>query len=93
MQRTIPRDLYDIWYMFEVENLNIEDFIFDFPKKTEFKGLDPNKLSQTVLAKEATFKTQWKKNLTQQIKKIPDFDEVWRSLRKHWKKFNKSIRN
>jgi predicted nucleotidyltransferase component of viral defense system len=91
MQRTMPRDLYDVWYMFEMENLNIEDYIFDFQKKTEFKELDPNKLTQTVLAKEATFKAQWEKSLTQQIKDVPDFNLVWRSLGKHWKKFNKFI--
>lgn len=35
MQRTEPRDLYDLWYLFEVEELNIEDFIYDFQEKVE----------------------------------------------------------
>lgn len=91
IQRTMPRDIYDIWYMFEVENLDIEDFIFDFQEKTKFKQLDPKKFTQTVLAKEATFKAQWETSLHQQIKDIPDFDHVWRSLGKHWKKYNKFI--
>jgi predicted nucleotidyltransferase component of viral defense system len=91
IQRTMPRDIYDIWYMFEVENLDIEDFIFNFQEKTEFKQLDPKKFTQTVLAKEATFKGQWETSLHQQIKDIPDFDQVWRSLGKHWKKYNKFI--
>lgn len=91
MQRTMPRDLYDIWYMFEVENKNIEDFIFDFQDKTKFKKLDSQKFTETVLRKEATFKAQWETSLQQQIKDIPNFDEVWRTLGKHWRKYNKAI--
>ena len=93
MQRTLPRDLYDIWYMFEVENKAIEDFIFNFQEKTIFKKLNPEKFIKTVLGKEATFKAQWETNLQQQIKDIPNFDQVWRSLGKHWKRYNKFISN
>jgi len=89
MQRTMPRDLYDIWYMFEKENKNIEDYIFDFQEKTKFKQLDPNQLTQTILGKEATFRRQWETNLSQQIMDVPNFDDVWRTLGKHWKKFDK----
>jgi predicted nucleotidyltransferase component of viral defense system len=42
MQRTMPRDLYDLWYLFEIENFNIEEFIFDFKKKAEFKEKNPD---------------------------------------------------
>lgn len=91
MQRTMPRDLYDIWYMFEVENKDIEDFIFTFQEKTVFKELDPSQFTKTILAKEATFKGKWETSLRQQIKDIPDFNQVWRSLGKHWKKYNKFI--
>jgi predicted nucleotidyltransferase component of viral defense system len=91
MQRTQPRDLYDIWYMFEVENKDIEDFIFDFQEKTKFKKLDPNQFTKLVLVKEVTFKRQWGASLNQQIKDVPDFDDVWRSLGKHWKKYDKFI--
>ena len=40
MQRTMPWDLYDTWYLFERENYNIEDFILNFRKKMEFKKLN-----------------------------------------------------
>lgn len=89
MQRTMPRDLYDIWFMFEVENKDIEDFIFTFQEKTVFKELNLSQFTKIILAKEATFKGQQETNLRQQIKDIPDFDLVWRSLGKHWKKYNK----
>jgi len=89
MQRTMPRDLYDIWYMFEKENKNIEDYIFDFQEKTKFKQLDPSQFTQTILGKEATFRRQWETNLSQQIMDVPNFDDVWRTLGKHWKKFDR----
>lgn len=89
IQRSMPRDLYDIWYLLENEGLNIEDHLFDFRKKTELKKLNPDELVSTVLNKEDRFKKEWNTNLVNQIKEIPNFDEVWRSLGKHWRKFEK----
>jgi len=91
MQRTMPRDLYDIWYMFEKENKDIKDYIFDFQEKTKFKKLDPNQFTQAILEKESTFRRQWETNLSQQIKDVPAFNDVWRTMGKHWKKFDKII--
>lgn len=93
MQRTIPRDLYDLWYLFEIENENIEDYIYDFQEKAKFKEKDPKEFVKTVLDKEKRFKSEWGNSLVNQIKVIPDFDEVWRLLGKHWKKYNKFIRS
>jgi predicted nucleotidyltransferase component of viral defense system len=91
MQRTMSRDLYDTWYLFEEENKDIEDFIFDFQEKAKFKKLDPDKFIKTVLEKENTFEKQWKTSLVSQIKVVPDFDDVWRTLGKHWRKYVKFI--
>jgi len=54
----MPMDLYDIYHMFEVENKDIEDFIFTFQEKTVFKELDLSQFTKIILAKEATFKGQ-----------------------------------
>jgi uncharacterized protein len=92
MQRTMPRDLYDIWYLLEIENHNIVDYVSDFRKKTEFKKLNHAQLIETVMNKEDTFKRQWENHLVNQIKNVPDFDDVWRQLGKHWRKFAKAIK-
>jgi predicted nucleotidyltransferase component of viral defense system len=92
MQRTIPRDLFDVWHLLEVENKNIEDYVFDFQEKTKFKELEPDMFVETILRKENVFKKQWETSLVNQIKEIPDFAEVWRTLGKHWRKFEKQIR-
>ena len=91
MQRTIPRDLYDLWYLFEIESKNIEDYIFSFQVKAKFKEKNPAEFVKTVLEKEGKFKAEWNRSLINQIKEIPDFNEVWRILGKHWKKYNEAI--
>jgi len=87
MERTMPRDIYDLWYMFEIENVNIEDYIFNFRKKTEFKKLNPDDFLDMVRNKKDIFKRLWNEHLVNQIKEVPDFEDVWRRLGKHWRRF------
>jgi len=93
MQRTASRDLYDLWYMFEESGNNIEDYFFDFQRKAKYKKLNHTQLVKVITVKEQIFKRQWKSQLTNQIKDIPDFDEVWRGLGKHWRRFEKFLNN
>lgn len=92
MQRTAPRDIYDLWYLFHRENLNIEDYIFMFNEKAKFKGYNPEELTETVERKEKIFSKQWSSHLSNQMSELPDFDNVWRELKKHWRKFQKFIK-
>lgn len=92
MQRTMPRDLYDVWYLLEMENYNIEDYVFDFRKKAELKNLIPDELTGTVQNKKEIFKRQWLNHLVNQLNEIPDFENMWRELGKHWRNFNKAIK-
>lgn len=91
MQRTAPRDIYDLWYLFEVEGQDIEDHIFAFQDKTKHKGYDPNKLIKVIEQKEKTFAKHWKDHLSNQMTEIPDINDVWRKLGKHWRKFQRFI--
>ena len=92
IQRTMPRDLYDLWYLFEIENHSIEDYIPDFEIKKDYKGLKSQNLTDTVLKKKETFKSQWEKHLVNQINEIPNFEDVWRELGKHWRRFDKVVK-
>ncbi|MCB0715919.1 MAG: nucleotidyl transferase AbiEii/AbiGii toxin family protein [Chitinophagaceae bacterium] len=89
LQRTAPRDIYDLWYLFEVEGQKIEDHIFAFQDKTKMKDYDPNKLINVIEQKEKIFAKHWKDHLANQMTEIPDFPDVWRQLTKHWRKFQK----
>ena len=91
MQRTAPRDIYDLWYMFETEGQDIADHIFTFQDKAKYKGYNPNELIKLIEQKEKTFAKHWKNHLANQMTEIPDFNDVWRELGKHWRKFQKFI--
>ncbi|NQU79907.1 MAG: nucleotidyl transferase AbiEii/AbiGii toxin family protein [Bacteroidetes bacterium] len=91
MQRTAPRDIYDLWYLFEIEGQDIEDHIFTFQDKANHKGYDPKELTKVVQGKEKIFSKHWQAHLANQLKEIPDFNDVWRELGKHWRKFQKFI--
>jgi predicted nucleotidyltransferase component of viral defense system len=91
MQRTAPRDLYDIWYLLECEGYEITDYISDFIEKANFKKINPNDLIPILEEKKEKFKRSWEFQLENQINDVPDFSEVWRTLKKHFKKFEKLI--
>lgn len=86
MQRTMPRDLYDVWYLFEKENYDIKEYLLEFKQKAEFKNLNPNDLFKLLQIKREVFNRNWNNHLTNQIKEIPKFAEVWRKLGKHFNK-------
>ncbi len=87
MGRTTARDLYDLWYLFSQEDLDIVDFIFGFKEKSIHKGHDPSTFSEKVSVKYKPLKGQWVKSLTSQIHNLPNFEEVWREFNKHLRKF------
>lgn len=91
MQRTTPRDIYDLWYLFETEGQDIEIHIFAFQEKAKHKGYNPNELTKVIEQKEKIYAKHWKEHLTNQMTEIPDFNDVWRELGKHWRKFKKFI--
>lgn len=80
IQRTIPRDIYDVWYLTEVEGLDVEDVAFGFQEKTKYKDLDPMNIMEVLKAKEKKYKGSWEKSLKHQINDLPEFDKVWREI-------------
>jgi predicted nucleotidyltransferase component of viral defense system len=85
MGRTEPRDLYDFWYLTEIEGINVDEHIFSFYNKAENKKHDPKQLMEIVLKKETAFKRDWAKKLASQIHDIPKYDEVFRGAKRHLK--------
>lgn len=85
MGRTEPRDLYDFWYLTEIERLDILDYITPFYNKAEHKKHDPKNFMGKVLGKEVAFKRDWERKLASQIHDIPEFAEVFREAKRHFK--------
>ena len=88
MGRTQPRDLYDLWYLFEYEKLDIKAVWQEFERKAKNKGHDPANFVAKVQSKLNSFKGRWNSSLSNQIKDLPDFDTVVRELNKHFRKIN-----
>lgn len=86
MGRTIPRDVYDVWYLIAYGHIDIQDYVFEFERKAIRKGHDPEKFLNTVLAKEHTLKRDWVTSLCNQVRDLPGFDDVMRELKKHFRK-------
>jgi predicted nucleotidyltransferase component of viral defense system len=89
IQRTTPRDVYDLWYLLEEENCKIEDYIKTFNEKSKFKNLNPFEFSTRVEQKKEILRKQWESSLLNQVKTIPDFEKVWRLLNKQWRTLDK----
>jgi len=85
MGRTEPRDLYDFWYLTEIERLDVSDYIYSFNSKSEHKKHDPKKFMEKVLGKETAFKRDWERKLASQIHDIPEYAEVFRGAKRHFK--------
>jgi Uncharacterized conserved protein len=83
MERTQPRDIYDLWYLFEHDEFTISQFADEFRKKVIHKNLNPTDFIGKVNEKEGKFKSMWEKYLSNQIHDLPDFDGVFRDLMKH----------
>jgi len=80
LQRTIPRDIYDIWYLTDQARLDIEDAAYGFADKSRHNEKDPRSLISTLNKKEKLYNAKWETSLKHQIKNLPEFDGVWRGL-------------
>jgi len=83
MGRTEPRDLYDLWYLLEIAELERRYYWSEFVQKAQHKGHDPNNLMYSLEKKLPSFKSRWEGSLSTQIHSLPAFNQVARELAKH----------
>lgn len=87
MQRMQARDLYDIWYLLEVHNMNVNDLISEFRIKCESKGINPLNFHTKLEQRLPQYKGRWESSLSDQIHNLHDFDQVARETRRHLRRF------
>lgn len=85
MGRLEARDLYDFWYLTEIEGMIVSEHEIEFRNKAEHKGHDPNGFQETFLGKVDKFERDWEKKLKHQITNLPDFNEVIRQTKRNLK--------
>ncbi len=87
MQRMQPRDYYDIWYLVEVEKMDVDYFTNEFRNKCISKEQNPEDFHKKLEQKLRQYKARWKNSMNDQIKDLPDFDQVEREVSRKIKNF------
>ena len=87
MQRMQPRDYYDIWYLVEIEGMDVEYFTNEFRNKCTSKELNPEDFHNKLVQKLMQYKARWQKSMNDQIKDLPDFEQVEREVSRKIKNF------
>jgi len=88
MQRMQARDFYDIWYLLEIHEMNINLYLTEFEMKCKNKNIIHSNFLKKVLERLPQYKGRWKSSMSEQIKDLPDFDQVEREVQRHFKKIN-----
>lgn len=81
--RTEPRDLYDIYWLFEWGDVNLNFLPSNFVAKCRHKGQDPARLDEVLAGKVKTFDKLWASRLAVQVSELPHLNEVMRVVRRH----------
>lgn len=82
MQRSEPRDLYDLAALLELEPGLAIDAFGTFVAKATAKGLNPNQLSERLDRREPVLRRMWKTRLAEQLPQLEPFDGVWRAVKR-----------
>lgn len=88
MQRMEARDFYDIWYLLEIHEMDVDFYTNEFQKKCASKKLNSSDFPKKLVERLPQYKGRWKTSMSEQIKDLPDFDQVVREVQRHLKKVN-----
>lgn len=80
--RNEPRDLYDLWFLAAKGHVRLPDLLNPVARKLEFRGLTLAQVSKEFSAKEARYKKLWQVRLAAQMAMLPEFDTVYRAVRR-----------
>jgi predicted nucleotidyltransferase component of viral defense system len=89
LSRQQPRDFYDLWYLSEIEKMEISDYMAEFEGKAKHKGLNSENLESRIEKILPVFKSRWESSIKEQIKDLPPFEQVARELGRHFRKLFK----
>jgi uncharacterized protein len=85
MQRMQARDFYDIWYLLEMHQMDITFYTKEFREKCVNKKLNPADFHKKLGERLPQYKGRWQSSMQEQIKNLPDFDQVEREVMRHLK--------
>jgi len=88
MGRTEPRDLYDVYWLFEWGDVDLEFLPADFAAKCGHKGQDPKRLDEVLAGKVETFEKLWASRMAVQVPDLAHLQEILRAVRRHLRDLN-----
>lgn len=80
--RNEPRDLYDLWFLTTNGHVRLPDLLDPVARKLEFRGLTLSQVNKEFRAKEARYEKLWEVRLAAQMAELPEFDTVYRAIRR-----------
>jgi predicted nucleotidyltransferase component of viral defense system len=80
--RNEPRDLYDLWFLTVHAGVDLAELVPAIEEKLRFREKQIAGVEDRILAKEARLKALWSGRLGHQIEVVPEFDEVFRAVRR-----------
>lgn len=86
LQRMQARDFYDIWYLMEVHGMDINFLLNEFKSKCENKNVNPSEFGAKLEQRLPQYEGRWQKSMKDQIKDLPDFNQVERELIRNLRK-------
>ena len=88
MQRMQARDFYDIWYLLEQHEMDIDFYMNEFETKCKSKELDHTDFQKKLAERLPQYKGRWQSSMSEQIQDLPDFDQLEREVQRHLKRLN-----
>ncbi len=88
MQRMQARDFYDIWFLLEKHGMDAGFYLNEFEAKCKGKDLLHTDFPKKLTERLPQYKGRWQSSMSEQIKDLPDFDQVVREVQRHLKKLN-----
>ena len=86
MQRMQARDFYDLWYLLGTTAMDVDFYVNEFKNKCVSKGLNPSDFHKKLEERVPQYKGRWKSSLSEQIKDLPNYEQVEREALRHLKK-------
>lgn len=83
MQRMQARDFYDLWYLTEIHDIDIDFFMNEFTNKCQRKGVNPAHFFKKLENRLPQYKARWQKSMKEQIQNLPEFEQVKRETLRH----------
>lgn len=84
--RNEPRDLYDMYSLITEKGLDISSLRSEIEQKMIFKGAPFEQRQGEFDKKEPRFKKTWETRLSKQMTSLPEYDEVFREVKRAFRK-------